>query len=140
MNPKATKVLVVDDEPDMCWAMKNILGPAGYSVTTTMGATGALELLASASYDVAFVDAMLPDGDGFELAATIRQRWPETAVILISGYHYPEDAVITEGMQRGLFVDLVAKPFDIEKIRTIVHELVQGDGEHGRRGADPSGR
>jgi DNA-binding NtrC family response regulator len=118
-------LLVVDDEPDMCWALENILCTVGYTVTTATSGTEALELLAREPYAAAFVDAKLADVDGLELAALIRQRSPHTAVVLISGYFYGEDSAITEGLDRNLFAGFVAKPFDLNEIRLMARRVVE---------------
>ncbi len=60
MGQEPSRILIVDDEPDMCWALENILRPAGYAVTTTTRGVEALELLAGEPYAVVFVDAKLP--------------------------------------------------------------------------------
>jgi len=125
MGQELDRILVVDDEPDMCWALKNILRPTGYAVTTTTKGTEALELLARESYAIAFVDVKLPDLDGLELASLIRQRNPDTAVVLISGYFYRDDGTIVEGLQKDLFVGFVSEPFDLEEIRLIVCRAVK---------------
>ncbi|MFQ5813799.1 MAG: response regulator [Anaerolineae bacterium] len=125
MERESPRILVVDDEPDMCWALENILRPAGYAVTTTTRGAEALELLAGEPYVAAFVDAKLPDLDGLELAGLIRQRSPDTAIVLISGYFYQEDRAITEGLQENLFIGFVAKPFDLEEVRLMAHQAVE---------------
>jgi len=130
MTGRPLRILVVDDEPDMCWVLENILRPAGYAVTTTTSGVEALELLATEPYAVAFVDAKLPDVDGPELAASIGQQSPDTVVILISGYYYPEDSAITKGLQDHLFAGFVAKPFDLREIRQMARRAVERDRRH----------
>jgi len=131
MKQEPPRILVVDDEPDMCWALENILRPAGFTVTTTTTGAEALELLAGRGdpagrpYAAAFVDAKLPDLDGLELAALIRQRSPHTAIVLISGYFYQEDRAINEGLQKGLFIGFIAKPFDLEEVRLMARQAVE---------------
>ena len=120
MERKPLQVLVVDDEPDMCWALGNILRPVGYEVLTTTSGKEALEVVARESCAVVLVDAKLPDLDGLELATLIRRQSPQTAMVLISGYFYQEDQTVTEGMQKDLFVGFVAKPFDLEEVRQMV--------------------
>jgi DNA-binding NtrC family response regulator len=133
MHDLAT-ILVVDDEPDMCWALTNILHPAGYAVVTATTGSKALTLVAGreSPYAVAFVDAKLPDADGLELAAQIRQKSPQTAVILISGYYYHEDDTIVEGLRQHLIVGFVSKPFQIDQVRLLARRAV----EHGREGGE----
>jgi len=141
MEQAMPRILVVDDEPDMCWALENILRPAGFTVTTTTRGAEALELLAQGPYLAAFVDAKLPDLDGLELAALIRRQSPHTAVVLISGYFYPEDPVITDGLQDSLFIGFVAKPFDLKEVRAMARRAMEQAGEArppgGPDGADP---
>jgi len=119
------RILIVDDEPDMCWALENILSTAGYAVTTTTRGAEALELLAREQYAAAFVDAKLSDLDGLELAAFICQLSPPTAVILISGYFYQEDKTVVEGLEKNLYVGFVAKPFKLDEVRLIARRAVE---------------
>jgi CheY-like chemotaxis protein len=113
----------------MCWALENILRPAGYAVTTTTGGVEALELIAKEPYVAAFVDAKLADIDGLELAALIRHRSPHTAIVLISGYFYQEDRAITEGLQKDLFIGFISKPFDLEEVRLMARQSVASGPE-----------
>ena len=125
MRPNLPRILIVDDEPDMCWALENILRPAGFRVTTTTSGVEALELLAGEPYAAAFVDVKLPDLDGLELAALIRQRNPHTAIVLISGYYYQEDKIITERLQDEHFIGFVSKPFNLEEVRLLARQAVE---------------
>jgi DNA-binding NtrC family response regulator len=125
MEGELARILIVDDEPDMCWVLENILRPTGYAVTTTTTGTEALRLLAREPYAVAFVDVKLADLDGLELAALIRQQSPHTATVLISGYFYQEDRVINEGLDKELFIGFVSKPFNLEEIRLVARQAVE---------------
>jgi len=125
MEQEPPRILVVDDEPDMCWALENILRPVGYTVTATTSGAEALELVTRESYTAAFVDAKLPDLDGLDLAAKIRQMSPHTAIVLISGYFYEEDRTIAEGLQKDLFIGFVAKPFDLQEVRRMARQAVE---------------
>lgn len=123
---KDVRILVVDDEPDMCWALANILRPVGYAVSLATTGKEALELVAGCEqpYTGAFVDAKLPDMDGLEVAALIRQQSPRTAVVLISGYYYQEDRAIEEGLDQDLFIGFVPKPFSLEQVRRMASRAV----------------
>ena len=123
------RILVVDDEPDVCWALENILSPAGYAVTTTTQGVEALDLLARQPYAVAFVDAKLPDLDGLELAGLIRQRSPHTAVVLISGYYYREDSMVMDGLAKNLYVGFLSKPFQISEVLSLAYQAARRTGK-----------
>jgi len=129
MERELSRILVVDDEPDMCWTLENVLRLAGYAVTTTTTGARALELLAEKPYDVALVDAKLSDLDGLELAALIHQWSPHTVIVLISGYFYQEDRAITEGLQKDLFIGFISKPFDLEEVRLMARQSVASGPE-----------
>ena len=125
MGRAPPRILVVDDETDMCWALENIMRLVGYTVTTATRGEKALKLMAEEPYAAAFVDIMLPDMDGLRLADAIRQRYPRTGIVLISGYFYQEDASITEGLEQGLFVGFLAKPFELEQVRHLARKAVE---------------
>jgi CheY-like chemotaxis protein len=125
MKQESSRILIVDDEPDMCWVLENILRSTGYAVTTTTTGAEALQLLARESCAVAFVDAKLADLDGLELAALIRQQSPHTALVLISGYFYQEDKAINDGLEKGLFIGFISKPFDLEEVRLMARQAVE---------------
>ena len=109
----------------MCWVLKQALRVSHYSVASATRAIEALGLLAAERFAVAFVDAKLPDLDGLELAALIRKESPQTAVVLISGYLYSEDKVVSDGLKEGLLVGFVAKPPDLEEVRAIARRAVE---------------
>jgi len=110
------RILVVEDEPDMCWALDRILRGAGYEVTIAGNGAQALRLVGKESYAAAFVDAKLPDVDGLEVAAQIKQDSPRTGVVIVSGYFYADDQAIIDSLENGLLVGFVGKPFDTEQL------------------------
>jgi DNA-binding NtrC family response regulator len=125
MKQEPSRILIVDDEPDMCWVLENILRSTGYAVTTTTTGAEALQLLSKEPCAVAFVDAKLADLDGLELAALIRQQSPHTAIVLISGYFYQEDKAINDGLEKDLFIGFISKPFDLEEVRLMARQAVE---------------
>ena len=118
-------ILVVDDEPDMCWALENILQSEGYRVTTVSNARDALDTVREGRFSVALIDAKLPDMDGIELATRVRHDDAGLAIILISGYFYPEDKTIEEGLQCGVYSAFISKPFDIHQVRAVVRKAIE---------------
>lgn len=124
MAAESTRILVIDDEPDLCWVLDQILSAHGYVVSTTTSGGRALELLAEQRYTVALVDAKLTDYDGLALAALIRRSSPHTAIILISGYFYAEDLIVTEGLRQNHFCSFLAKPFDPHAIQALVRQAI----------------
>src|SRR5262249_20112495 len=68
------RVLVVDDDPDMCSVLAAALEADGFDVTKAMDAKRALQELGSEPPDAVILDVMMPGMDGFELLAEVRQR------------------------------------------------------------------
>ncbi|MCG2767240.1 MAG: response regulator [Anaerolineae bacterium] len=118
-------VLVVDDEPDMCWALENILSREGYQITTAKNAREALELAKEKHFEVFFIDAKLPDMDGGQLSDQIRKINSKAAIIMISGYFYQEDKAIEEGLAQGLYVGFISKPFELNEVRSAARTALE---------------
>ena len=104
-------ILIVDDEPDMCWALEHILNKRGYVTRKALSAREALKLMEEHRFACAFLDAKLPDIDGLELARCIRLIVPDIRIIMVSGYFYRDDVSIQEAIAQGLIVDFISKPF-----------------------------
>jgi len=117
------RVLVVDDEPDVCWALKSALS-GGYDVVTTCSGTEAASLLATGDYQLAFVDAKLGDMDGLQLAREVSDLDLDTAVVLVSGYVAGDDDVVQRALESGLLRAFIAKPFSLEQIRGLAAEVL----------------
>lgn len=112
-------VLIVDDEPGMCWALGHILKGSGIvSVTATSGQE-ALRLAARQRFRLAFVDAKLADAEGLELARRIREADPGIRIVLISGYFYGDDPEVLQASAAGVINGFVSKPFLHDEVRTI---------------------
>jgi len=115
--PLSRSVLVVDDENGVRDLMSRWLQAGGYSVASASGADEALGVIQNFAPAVALCDIRMPGRDGLWLAQRIRQQYPETAVIIASGVHDPQDAALA--VQDGV-VDCLTKPFGRERLRDAV--------------------
>jgi YesN/AraC family two-component response regulator len=79
-------ILVVDDEPLIRFGIGRILKRHGYEVIEAADGPEALELLLKWRFDLVITDVRMPNVDGADLALQIHANWPETGVILSSGY------------------------------------------------------
>lgn len=134
MHHEDPRILVVDDEPDMCWALERILRTAGYAVSTATSASEALELVAKEEYAVAFVAAKLRGADGRGLAALMQRVSPDTVAVLISGYYDKEDELVTKGLEQGVFERFIAKPFEADLVRMVARMAVERTPGRGSTG------
>jgi DNA-binding NtrC family response regulator len=112
--------MIVDDEPDMCWALENILKKNGYQCEKALSGREAMQLVDRHKIHLAFLDVKLPDIDGLELARRIKSLDPDVGIIMISGFCYMDDPTIQKAIQEGLICNFVAKPFlHADILRTI---------------------
>ena len=103
--------LIVDDEPDMCWALQHILAKNRFVSKTALTGQDALALMAVNDFGMVFVDAKLPDMEGLELARRIREMNPGARIVMVSGYFYRDDASVQKAFEDGLLNGFISKPF-----------------------------
>ncbi|HAF60107.1 MAG TPA: sigma-54 dependent transcriptional regulator [Bacillota bacterium] len=101
MNKRGLRILVVDDEPDYCNVMKVILEANGHMVTCDTSGQAALATLAKKSFDLVITDLMMPEIDGRQLMAEIKERYPGVEVIILTAYGSIENAV--DAMREGAY-------------------------------------
>ncbi|MFI5329777.1 MAG: response regulator [Desulfobaccales bacterium] len=111
MGEGSEQILIVDDEPDMCWALEKLFNSRGFVTQKALSAQEALELMAQHYFGRAFLDAKLPDMDGLELARRLLTMAPEIRIIMVSGYFYRDDLTIQIAISQGLIRGFISKPF-----------------------------
>lgn len=109
-------VLIIDDEPGMCWALETLFNAKGIRVGTALSAGEALILMGQRRFEVAFVDAKLPDMEGLELANRIRQMDPHMRIIMVSAFFYREDPSVRKALAEGVIDAFVSKPYQHDEI------------------------
>ena len=107
-------VLVIDDEENMRDLMSRWVRRLGHRVLVAASAEQALEVLETHEVAVAVCDVCLPGRDGLWLAAEVRTRWPDTAVVMATGLQDVGSAVA--GLRRGV-IDYLIKPFGRDRLR-----------------------
>ena len=123
MSPAAqARVLLVDDEPEICWILSRVLGEAGYDVTTADTVKGGVDAFETHHPDVVLLDLRLPDGDGFEVLRRIRELDETAAVIMMTGHGTVKSAV--RAMKLGAS-DYLIKPVQLEEVRNLRIEDLQ---------------
>lgn len=117
-----TSVLIVDDEPDNCANLCDILQDFGYEVETATNGQAALELIHHRTFDVALLDLRMPGMDGLELYREIRQLRPETVAIVITAYASSDTAQQIE--DAGAW-KILSKPVDVAGLFPLIDEAVR---------------
>jgi DNA-binding NtrC family response regulator len=117
-------VLVVDDDPDICWALEHVLGGLGAQCIRALDGQTALQAARLNRLTLALLDAKLPDIDGLELARNIRIADPGILVLVVSGYFYRDDPTIQSALEQRLIHGFIEKPFShTEVIETVKSAL-----------------
>lgn len=115
--------LIVDDEPDMCWALENILKRNDFFSKNATNGREALELVKQHRFRLAFLDAKLPDMEGLQLAKKIRDIDPLVLIVIVSGYFYRDDTDILNAQKQGLINGFIAKPFSHDHVLKVIERL-----------------
>lgn len=114
-------ILVIDDEEIVRLSCARTLSPLGYSVDTAEFCVDGLEMLKQKHYDLVLTDLKMPHMDGLELAAHISAKYPDTRVILFTGY--TSDETIEFALKQGIHT-YMEKPFTPEKLIEVVQKAL----------------
>ena len=115
-------VLVIDDEAAVNNNIRKILSKKGFSVDQAMTKEDALQKIEAKAYRLALLDLKIPGVQGLELLHAIREKSPETLVIIITGYASIETA--KESARLGA-VDYLPKPFTPDEIRKVTENAIR---------------
>jgi DNA-binding response OmpR family regulator len=132
-----SSVLIVEDDSTLRELLFELFSEQ-YSCSAAQTADEALSRLDSERFDVVLTDISMPGMSGLELLGHIKQRWPETAVIIVSGIRDKEYA---EGLLRMGAFDFLVKPFELLDVYNSVNRVLGQPGnssEHQRGGASDS--
>jgi len=116
-NESKPKVLIVDDEPNICDLLEELLSRQDYVIETCLSGQEALAKMKDDTYDMVISDLKMPGINGIELIKAVKAGSPDTAAVLVTGYATVETAV--EALRFGAD-DYVTKPFNIDELRKVV--------------------
>lgn len=115
------KILVIDDEINLRNTLALILQHSGYQVTTAGDGKEAMQLIKTDTFDLAFLDLMLPDIDGLSLLPEIRKELPLMPILILTA-HATLDSAMTAVRQGAR--DYIVKPIDPQYILTRLGEVL----------------
>lgn len=115
-------ILIVDDDKNIRFVMKEILETNGYTAFTAKDADEALNILETEHIDLAVVDIMMPKTNGYELTREIRDFNQEFPILMVSAKQLPEDR--KRGFLAGID-DYMSKPIDADEFLLHVKALLR---------------
>ena len=117
----AANILVVDDEVALLSLLNAILSKNGYRVFCAESAEQALAVMENESINLLISDVIMPDMDGYDLAAIVQERFPNIKIQLASGFTGDDD----KHTDNPLSEDLLEKPYSLSVLLERVQSLLQ---------------
>ncbi len=130
INQGKSKILIVDDEEAIRFFLAERLIEEGWLVTETDSGEAALVTLADRSYDVILLDLRMPGIDGLTVMHEVKAQWPDTMIIIMTGYASIESAI--EAVRHGAF-DYLRKPCDTSEVIDCVNRALLEKRAHDRQ-------
>ena len=113
-------LLLVDDEPNVLSSLTRLLRREGYSILTATSPADAFELLAKQPVQVVISDQRMPDMSGTEFLSRVRQLYPNTIRLVLTGYTDLQS--VTDAINRGAIYKFLTKPWDDDQLREQIRE------------------
>lgn len=113
------RVLLIDDEQDFMDVLAERMRDRGMQVSMTTSPVEAIDLVGEGNYDAIVLDLMMPEMDGLEALAGLREKNPDLQIILLTGHATIEKGI--EAMKLGA-MDFLEKPIDIQALNEKIKE------------------
>ncbi len=117
MKSQTNKVLVIDDSPEIQESLKLFIEELGCEVYTTANGEEGMALARTNAFKLILLDICMPVMDGKEVLEKMKEIFPDTPIIMITG-HKNEDTA-KKCMEMGAY-DFISKPFDFDYLQTSV--------------------
>jgi len=120
--PRDARILIIDDERGIRDLLSLELSSLGYTVETAPDGVAALEAITLQDFQLVLCDIKMPHIGGLEVLQVIREKHPDTEVIMMTGYGTVETAVAA--MKQGAY-DFIQKPFDLSEILALIEKCLE---------------
>ena len=117
------RLLVVDDDPDLCANLRDILSERRYRVSVATNVTDALKKIDQSSWQVMLLDVCLPEGSGFELIQETMTTKPDARVLMITGLDDEEEQLLHKALNEGA-KGLCRKPLDVPALLQKIEQML----------------
>lgn len=119
---KPAEILFVDDDRAILELVREYLSEVGYGVEVVDNGLRALQMIKAKPFEIVFTDIKMPDIDGLELLAAIKEYRPETEVIIVTGHGSMESAI--RAMKSGSY-DYLQKPFKLNVLKILIDRILE---------------
>ena len=117
MTTEQTSILILDDEPIVSKRLKPSLEKKGYEVEAFTRSADALKRIGERRFNIVVTDLKMEGVDGMQFLTEVKEKYPETEVIVITGF--ATMATAKESFTKGVF-DFLAKPFKLGEIAEVI--------------------
>lgn len=119
--PVKRKVLIVDDNEELCKNMLDILELKGYDVAIAYDGYRAIEAVKKERFDVVVMDVNMPGMSGVDTLKILKQDSPAMAAILMTAF--ANDAFFKEGLKKEVDFKVIQKPVDIDQLLVMLEKI-----------------
>lgn len=119
-NQKHLRILIVDDDMEICEVLKDTLSIDGYSPVVCADGYAALEKIEKQKFDMMITDLGMPGMSGLDLAGTVHEQFPNMPIAMVTGWgtQLNEDEIALKGIK-----SVLSKPFHLNDIKLLVENL-----------------
>jgi response regulator RpfG family c-di-GMP phosphodiesterase len=118
-----TKILCVDDEPNILSSLRRLLRGQGYQIFLAEGGQAGLDLMQRESIDLVISDMRMPEMSGAQFLEHVRTQWPDTIRLLLTGY--ADIQSILDAINRGEIYRYITKPWNDNDLTLIVKHALE---------------
>ncbi len=118
----SVSILIVDDEEIVIRSCRRILSDSQFKLDSVQNGFDALQKVDESAYDILLLDIMMPKMDGLEVLQSVKERYPDVEVIMMTGLSEISTAV--KAMKLGAF-DYLPKPFDPDELKQVVERALE---------------
>jgi len=115
-------ILIIDDDLTFAMMLESLLKKHKYKVSSAYSAASVKRIIDEHTFDVVFTDLRMPDIDGMDIIQLIKDKSPQTQVIMMTGYADISSAI--ESIKRGAF-DYIPKPLNPAEVLNLIKEALQ---------------
>jgi len=117
-------ILIVDDDVNLCTALKDELIEVGYDVDYVNSGNDAFQFLSGNEVDLLLLDLKMPGQDGFDVLKQLDQRKLKSKIIVLTAYADVKSAIDSAKMGAS---DFISKPYDFDELLITIRKVLQRD-------------